>query len=81
MNNSPIHSLVAWIPVTSQLPDDDITVLISDVENDVTLGFMDGDSGWRYCSGERVGDPVTHWAHVPAAPSNAKSPSVDEKGK
>ena len=74
MNTS---SIVRWIPVHQQLPDDDITVLIADTEHDVTLGFHDGDDGWRYCNGSRVGDPVTHWAEIPAAPNAQAMASAD----
>lgn len=62
-------SVVHWISVADKLPDDDMTVLIADTENDVTLGFHDGDSGWRYCSAGLVGDPVTHWAEIPDPPN------------
>ena len=62
-------SVVRWISVADTLPDDDMTVLIADTENDVTLGFHDGDDCWRYCSSEKVGDPVTHWAEIPDPPN------------
>jgi hypothetical protein len=81
--SSPVTcSEVFWISVADRLPDDDMTVLIADTENDVTLGFHDGDSGWRYCSAGLVGDPVTHWAELPDPP-NETSPSVgaNEKAK
>lgn len=70
--NKTSDASINWISVTDNLPNDDITVLISDTENDITLGFHDGYSGWRYCSGERVGDPVTYWAEVPSAPVAAQ---------
>jgi hypothetical protein len=63
-----IPTLIHWIPVTDTLPDDDILVLIADTEKDVFTGFHDGDNGWRYCSAEKVSDPVTHWADLPESP-------------
>ncbi len=63
-----IPTPIYWIPVTESLPDDDITVLIADTEEDVFTGFHDGDNGWRYCSAERVMVPITHWAELPAPP-------------
>ena len=65
-----ITTVITWISVADQLPDDDMTVLIADTENDVTLGFHDGEAGWRYCNAERVGDPVTHWAELPDPPND-----------
>jgi hypothetical protein len=65
-----ITQSIYWIAVANQLPDDDMTVLIADTENDVTLGFHDGDSGWRYCNAALVGDPVTHWAELPDGPND-----------
>jgi hypothetical protein len=64
-----ITQSIQWIAVADQLPDDDMTVLIADTENDVTLGFHDGDAGWRYCNAALVGDPVTHWAELPDGPN------------
>ena len=66
-------SVVRWISVSDKLPDDDMTVLIADTENDVTLGFHDWDFGWRYCSAGIVGDPVTHWAEIPDPPNKELS--------
>ena len=74
-----ITTAINWISVADQLPDDDMTVLIADTENDVTLGFHDGDAGWRYCNAERVGDPVTHWAELPDSPNVQGHPSRDER--
>lgn len=64
-----MHSTIHWIPVTHELPDDEITVLIADSEADITLGFHDGESGWRYCDGGRVTAPILHWADLPSPPS------------
>ena len=62
------QSIIKWISVDDKLPDDEMTVLIADTENDVSLGFHDGDSSWRYCNASKVGAPVTHWAEIPAGP-------------
>ena len=72
-----ITKSIHWIAVADQLPDDDMTVLISDTENDVTLGFHEGDSGWRYCNAALVGDPVTHWAELPDGPNVSRVGSPD----
>jgi hypothetical protein len=69
-----ITQSIHWIAVAHQLPDDDMTVLIADTENDVTLGFHDGDAGWRYCNAAIVGDPVTHWAELPDGPNDKATP-------
>jgi len=63
---------IKWISVADQLPDDDMTVLITDTENFVGTGFHDGDAGWRYCNAERVGDPVTHWSELPDPPNDER---------
>ena len=62
---TPIH----WIPVDQALPDDDLTVLIADTESDVTLGFIDGEDGWRYLDGGLVTVPITHWSDLPSPPT------------
>ena len=72
--NKTIAAMINWISVADKLPDDDITVLIADTENDVTLGFLDGDHGWRYASAEKVGDQVTHWAEIPSPPNDSSHP-------
>ena len=60
---------IQWIPVAQDRPDDERTVLIADADSDVTLGFIDGETGWRYCDGGRVTTPTTHWADLPAPPT------------
>jgi hypothetical protein len=57
-----------WHAVETALPDDDITLLIAEMDGDVSMGFMDGDQ-WRYDTAERVLSTVTHWAHIPAHPT------------
>jgi len=60
---------IRWISTDTELPDDDMEVLIVDPENDVAVGFHDGDDGWRYLDASRVGDLVTHWAELPDGPN------------
>jgi hypothetical protein len=72
-----ITTAINWISVADQLPDDDMTVLVADVENDVWMGFHDGDSGWRYANATLVGDPVTHWAELPDGPNDQRNGAAD----
>ena len=62
-----LSSLIRWIPVAEELPDDDQTVLIADSES-VEIGFLDGPNGWRFDNGARVTEAVTHWAELPEPP-------------
>ena len=62
-----------WIDATTNLPDDDTTVLICNPEWDgdpVSLGFHDGDCGWcdpdgMSFSNSRGTPQPTHWMHLP----------------
>ena len=57
-----------WISTTTQLPDDDLTVLIALDDGEVWTGFRDGDD-WRYVSADLVMQPVTHWMQFPEPPA------------
>ena len=60
--------MTTWIDVTQELPDDDTTVLITLDDGEVWTGYMDGDSGWTYVSGDPLQSRVTHWMHLPEPP-------------
>jgi ParB-like chromosome segregation protein Spo0J len=65
-----------WIPVASQLPDADLTVLFALSEGEVWLGYLDGDT-WRYADAMPVAlERVAYWTNVPAAPI---TPTTQEK--
>lgn len=61
-------TMLTWIPLSTQLPDADLTVLIALSDRDVWTGYLDGDV-WRDVSGMPL-EPgrVTHWMHMPEAP-------------
>lgn len=52
---------ITWIPVSAEMPDADLTVLItvSDAAEPAWLGYWDGET-WRDVDGMPVS--VTHWA-------------------
>lgn len=60
---------IEWIPVDIKLPDADLNVLIDVIDDDVWMGYLDGDI-WRDTAGTPLGTGrVRHWAHTPKAPS------------
>jgi ParB-like chromosome segregation protein Spo0J len=60
---------VEWIAAGTKLPDDDITVLAAFTDREIWPLYRDG-LGWRAMAGDLI-DPerVTHWMHLPEAPS------------
>jgi hypothetical protein len=69
-----------WMPVASELPDDEITVLLASSDGEVYLGYHSGDEdlctsdGWMF---ETLFEPmpgvrITHWADLPEAPSPSR---------
>lgn len=60
---------VQWVPVTTALPDDDMTVIMA-VDGEPWTGFMDAGQ-WRYVSADLVGGKVTHWCEFPDVPDAA----------
>lgn len=64
--NTPIAS--NWKPVTEELPDSDLTVLVHHPEEDepVGTGHHDGDR-WRSSDLTRIS--VTHWMPMPEPPA------------
>lgn len=63
-------SALAWVDVTTELPDDDILVLIALDDGEVWPAERDG-GRWIYVSGAEIRERVTHWMHLPAAPGAA----------
>lgn len=62
-----------WTPVTKQLPDDGLLVVIALNDDDVWTGFRDGEI-WRYADGMPVtSERVTDWMRMPAPPVRAPS--------
>ena len=58
-----------WIPVSESLPDSDTTVLIHSKNEDVSMGFHDGEL-WRDCEGVPLfNDTPTHWMDLPEGPA------------
>jgi len=60
---------VFWVDARSELPDDDMTVLLALDDGEVWTGFMD-DGVWRYVSADAIEATVTHWADFPAPPQS-----------
>ena len=68
--NTPAQ--VLWIDATTELPDDDIEVLIALQDGEVSTGFRDA-TQWRYSSADLIEIQVTHWADFPAPPNTSMS--------
>jgi hypothetical protein len=63
--------LMVWTAVQDALPDDDILVLLAMVDSEVWPGVRDGET-WRYVDAMPIAsERVTHWMHMPAAPTGA----------
>lgn len=66
-------SALAWIDAAAALPDDDTLVLLALSDGDVWPGYRDGDT-WRYVDAMPIiGERVTHWVHLPAAPGAVRA--------
>ena len=60
---------INWNPVASSLPDDDTTVLVALDDKEVYTAYRDGGI-WRAIDSSPIADEcVTHWAHMPASPT------------
>ena len=60
---------VEWKPAARGLPDDGLLVLIALNDDDVWTGYRDGHI-WRYADAMPLAiERVTHWAHMPAPPT------------
>lgn len=59
---------INWIPVSTRLPDADLTVLIALSDGDVWTGYLDGDT-WRDVGATPLEQGrVTYWADLPEHP-------------
>lgn len=58
-----------WKPVVEQLPDDELTVLVTNAAWDepVWMGYRDGEV-WRDVNAEVLEPDPTHWMDLPAPP-------------
>jgi hypothetical protein len=61
-------SSTIWVPVLAELPDAEITVLLSTDYGEVNAGYYDGTS-FRFAGGDICHDVITHWAHFPPPPA------------
>lgn len=67
-------ALSRWIPVQTEMPDDDITVLVALSDGDVESGYHSDDkwfsseTGMDHVISVRSHRRVTHWMHLPEAP-------------
>lgn len=72
-----------WIPVTEQMPRDDLYVLISDARGTVDIAYRKPlrngkpawhfeESGWAVTDDETNADRVTAWMPLPEAYKEAK---------
>jgi hypothetical protein len=62
---------ITWIDVDSEMPDDDILVLVAtpSLAEQVWPGYFDSEkNAWALPDGIPFGDRVTHWAQMPAGP-------------
>jgi hypothetical protein len=62
-----LQSVIQWIDVKKELPDDETTVLVALFNGEIWLGFKDGDT-WREVSADPL-PKVTHWANLPEHPT------------
>jgi hypothetical protein len=68
---SEITRTVEWIASASALPDDDTLVMLALNDDDVWLGYRDGDT-WQYVNSMTItSERVTHWMPLPAPPATA----------
>lgn len=63
--------MTLWTAVSDGLPDDDMSVLIATTNDDVWIGWHDGDNGWiDATTGGSI--EVTHWMDIPDHPTAPK---------
>lgn len=66
-----------WVPVTKQLPDDDLSVLAAFNDGDVWPMYRTGGE-WIDHTGLKVAtDRITHWMHFPEAPASNNTKSLE----
>jgi hypothetical protein len=64
-------SEITWVDVTSELPDDEMAVLMARGDGEVWIGFRDGGAWyWDDALPAEVDGAagIKFWAHLPAAP-------------
>lgn len=59
---------ITWIPVSQQLPDSDVTMLLycESATEPVWLGYYDG-TGWHTAEGDKINP--SHYASLPGGPA------------
>lgn len=66
--STPTPTTILWIEAKTELPDDDLQVLVALDDGEVWTGFRDAGQ-WRYVSADLIEAGVTHWAEFPAPPA------------
>lgn len=62
------YAAAVWIPVSDELPDDEMTVLVVDREGDVMFGFHDAGKWYYESHAFPAHDAITHWMEMPESP-------------
>lgn len=57
---------IEWKRTADELPDDDTTVLISECDGEVWIGWLDAEQ-WRDALGMPIATPIW-WSEMPEAP-------------
>lgn len=70
------NSKFEWVDVAAALPDDDVLVLIAMDDDEVWPAVRDY-GRWIYVSGAEVRQRVTHWTHLPAAPTKQTTEGME----
>ena len=58
--------MTTWIPVTDHLPDDLVSVWVTDNKTVGISEYMHGHEQWSYC--DSVAGPITQWMPLPEFP-------------
>lgn len=62
-----------WIPVSERMPEDRMSVILWDAEiGEVTSGHYSHKTQTFYHCGDAIGNEITHWMPLPAAPQKVK---------
>lgn len=62
-----------WIPVSERMPEDRMSVILWDAEiGEVTSGHYSHKTQTFYHCGDAIGNEITHWMPLPAAPQEVK---------
>ena len=60
--------ILAWIPVTDSLPDDNLTVIIADTDDPIWFGYREA-GAWYDVTGVPLHLTITHWMPLPEPPA------------